>query len=642
MFGSGCSMVWIGIITLSKTTNHMKNIFYLSFLLLIQLSLAAQSPGGLAGSVLWLKANTGAAPAAWTDNSGSGNNFSQATPANQPALGADVFNFNPALQFDGANTYMTRAVPVGFPENSDNRTIFVVAKSTSIAGYRWMFAYGTPGCTPCYATFQSGTSNDGFTTAFYGSELTFPGYWNAPNNINGALGGFVMDAGTGYNYDRGSLLNSNFLGALTATSINGVVGALSPAPAEVWQGDIGEIVFFNTALSTADRNRVESYLALKYGFTLGTPALPIDYTASDGTTKFWTGSLTYQNDVFGIGTDNGTGLVQTKSNSMNSGSGNGTGQNSTGNLVLSSSAPLSDKQFLMIGSDGGFLVQMTLDNTQVEAIAVGSQAVSRNWQVQNTGGTGAVDLSFDATGLSLAGGSNPANYRLMIDQDGDGDYTTGTINYIKPVSITGNLINFTGVTFPANAVFTLITQVSALLPAVWQGFTVSLQKNKATLNWTTSSEVNVDRYIAEYSVNGISFLPFATIAAKNGAGINNYSIAQENVPAGIRYYRITRVDKDGRLEMSSVRIVRAGGLSTVVVKSNPVKARVDVVIDVPQAQTATIRLISTSGKILVQQNNGLSAGSNTISTNISRVTAGTYLLQVQLANEIVNKKIIKL
>jgi hypothetical protein len=635
---------WFGLalLNMSNKKNHMKNIFYLSFLLLTAVISTAQSPGGVAGSVLWLKANTGATPAAWTDNSSSGNSFAQTVFGNRPVLANNVFNYNAALRFDGSNTFMTRSAPTGFPENSDNRTSFVVARSSSTLGYRWILAYGTPGCSPCNATFQVGTNATGLTTAFYGSELTFPNYWNTDPNTNGALGSFVMEAGTGYNYDRGNLLNSNFLGVLTATSINGVIGALTSVPDEVWQGDIGEILLFNAALTTADRNRVEAYLALKYGFTLGSPASPINYTASDGTTVYWTGTALYQHDVFGIGTDNGTALVQTQSNSMNTGNGDGTGQSGKGNLVISTASPFSNNQFLVIGNDAGTLNEQAILAGQAPIIAVGSQRVTRNWSVQNTNAAGAVDCSFDAAGLSLSGGVVPDNYRLMIDQDGDGDYNTGTINYIKPVSIAGNLINFTGVTFSGNAIFTLITQASVLLPAIWQGFTVTLQKNKATLNWKTSNEVEVDRYIAEYSVSGVGYLPFATVAAKNSAGLNSYTITQENLPAGIRYYRIKRADKDGKFQLSDVKSVRAGGGSTVIIKSNPVKGRIELVIDVPQPQTATIRVVSTTGKILVQQNNGLSAGSNSISTNITTAAAGTYLLQVQLAGEIINKKIIKL
>jgi hypothetical protein len=204
-------------------------------------------------------------------------------------------------------------------------------------------------------------------------------------------------------------------------------------------------------------------------------------------------------------------------------------------------------------------------------------------------------------------------------------------------------LNFTGITLNNNVVFTIITQASALLPAIWQGFTVTLQKNKATLTWKTSDEINVDHYTAEYSVNAVNFMPLGTVTAKNAAGINTYSLTQDNLPAGIRYYHIKRVDKDGKSELSQIKSVRAGGLTSVVLKSNPlIKGRLEMNIDVPQNQEAIIRVVSTAGNVLQQQNTSLSTGTNAITTNISHIATGTYFLQVQLANEIINKKFVKL
>ena len=623
----------------------MKKIFYTFLFVLLNTALFAQSPGGVSGSVLWLKANAGVGTSTWNDNSPAANHFSQSTPANMPVLSPNIYNFYSALDFDGSSTYMTRSTPTGFPAGNADRTIFVVATSAVSAGFRWIFSYGSP-FTGTDVTCQTGNFDGALTNAFFGSaaDLSTANYWDAVENSNGAMAAFTLSSNQETQYNRGLPINTQTIfSTLTATSVDGIIGALTPAPLEAWWGSIGEILLFNKALTDPERNQVESYLALKYGFSLGSPATPISYVASDGVTTYWTGTASYQNDVFGIGNDIGTGLAQLVSNSINNGSGDGTGQNAKGNLVLSATS-LSDKQFVMIGNDGGDIVtEHSIGIGEAPAGAVGSQRVVRNWRVQNTGGVTGVNLSFDMTGLIYTGGTTASNYRLMVDPDGDGNYTTGALTYLTPSAITGNLVEFTNINLPDEAVFTVITQASALLPAVWEGFTATLQKNKATLTWKTSSEVNVDRYIVEYSQNGITYLTAGTVAAKNSAGLNTYTLVQENLPAGIRYYRIKRVDKDGQFQLSEVKSVRAGGLSTVVLKANPIlKGRLDMIIDVPQNQTAVIRVVSTTGKVIVQQNTGLSTGSNNISTDISRAAAGTYILQVQLANEVINKKFVRL
>ena len=48
---------------------------------------------------------------------------------------------------------------------------------------------------------------------------------------------------------------------------------------------MGEIIFYSDELPNEDRNKVESYLALKYGTTLDQSTAQ-SYTASNGT-KMW-------------------------------------------------------------------------------------------------------------------------------------------------------------------------------------------------------------------------------------------------------------------------------------------------------------------------------------------------------------------
>jgi hypothetical protein len=67
---------------------------------------AVSSPGGVAGSVLWLKANaevTNGSTLIWADHSGANSNVTQSNSANQPSWDANSANFNPAFVFDGIN-----------------------------------------------------------------------------------------------------------------------------------------------------------------------------------------------------------------------------------------------------------------------------------------------------------------------------------------------------------------------------------------------------------------------------------------------------------------------------------------------------------------------------------------------------------
>ncbi len=79
-------------------------------------------------------------------------------------------------------------------------------------------------------------------------------------------------------------------------------------------GQVYETLVYNTASLTATNiQKIESYLALKYGISLN-QTIPQDYLASNGTTKMWnatTGAASgFNHAIFGIGKDNTGGLDQ--------------------------------------------------------------------------------------------------------------------------------------------------------------------------------------------------------------------------------------------------------------------------------------------------------------------------------------------
>jgi hypothetical protein len=371
---------------------------------------------------------------------------------------------------------------------------------------------------------------------------------------------------------------------------------------------------------------------------------PLNYTASDSTTVFWTASTKFQNDVFGIGTDSASGLVQTMSNSVNAGSGDGTGQSAKGNLVLSTSNELLDKHFLMIGNNGNYLSQHMIASGEANAIAVGSTRILRNWKVNNTGAVGAVTLSFDTTGLGNQSGMAVVNkFALMISNSGDTTYS-GAVSFFTATGAAGKKIMFSGVTLNNGAVFTIITNNASLaLPAVWLGFTAQAVNGNGLLNWKTSDEINVDRYIVEHSFNGVSFSAVGSVTANNSTGENNYSFTDNGLAPGIHYYRIRRTDKDGNSGYSDVKSIKISTTgANVQVRPNPVIGSTLVLaVSVQQSNKTNIQVMGVDGKIIVRENVNLTAGNNLVNVNISSVPPGIYLVQVQLSDEVVTKKFIK-
>lgn len=226
---------------------------------------------------LWLRADaiTGLASgdpiSSWSDSSGNANHATQATATKQPYYKSSGTNSKPAVHFTGSNALQT-----GTGDALGDFTIFIIFKklgSADIAFGRLLdkdFANG----------FWIGRNN---TTA-----NSFGGGVREGSDPYGIYGTFTDQAphllesirtGTTHQlYRNGSLLTSNTVSSTaTSTAAYGIGGDYANAGNYLYRGDISEIVVYNTALSTADRQAMESYLNVKYGQHLAvtTPQLPL-------------------------------------------------------------------------------------------------------------------------------------------------------------------------------------------------------------------------------------------------------------------------------------------------------------------------------------------------------------------------------
>jgi len=600
----------------------------------------AQSPGGISTNLsLWMKADA-ALPTAggtltqWRDEK----NVNTFTISGTATTVLNAVNFHPVVRFAGS-TKLTGNTNIDWSEctavviyngtpNSERGTVISPLTSGTAVNdaARYFFRSGTEGSTGyCYTGM--GTDSIGFV------------YTAAPpdDTVNLLTASGVGDVFTRNGVDaRIGMLYGGFTARATVmTGIKPQIGERSTADGKYLKGDIAEIILYGRN-NDANRNRVESYLALKYGVTLGTPANLVNYVSSTGTT-FWAGRSTYQNNIFGIGADLGSGLTQNASNSMNTGSGAGAGLSGKGNLLLNAISTLSNQQFLMIGSDQGSLGEETITAAIGPSNAITSKRLTRTWKVQNTGSIGGVKLTFDKTGLSVSGGSTASNYWLVIDQNGDGNFNTGPQGFFEATSLSGNLVVFNGVMLPNNAVFTIITKPGStvVLAMDWQGFKATAQQQTAVLQWSMANDGNIIRWDIERASNSTDLMPVGSLPARQSAATDAFSYHEQPGP-GTWYYRIRATDREGHMSFSPVRSVCITGAANAFLRlrSNPiVGGRLQLDISLPDACTTMVRILDRQGMPLFQRQYPLSQGSNLVTIDVSHYPSGLYFIQVKAGGE---------
>ena len=235
------------------------------------------SPVSIPGCTLWLDGAdsstiTGSSPVtAWRDKSSNAYSFT----------GTGAVVSNSGLYFNGSS-YLTNGSITAIPAPY---TVFAVGSSTSQPNtFQRMISGGVSGITPYDAILAVGTSN---TTPFVWFGYT--NNWLANPYMTGSaysgtnlfITGGTVTSGTSptlFGYGNGIQQSSNVGSANTATSLTGlnIGGGYSSAVAgsQPWYGNINEIIIYNTVLTTAQRQQVESYLSTKWGVQV-TPYTPL-------------------------------------------------------------------------------------------------------------------------------------------------------------------------------------------------------------------------------------------------------------------------------------------------------------------------------------------------------------------------------
>lgn len=604
--------------------------------------LPAQSPGGVSTNLsLWMKAES-ALPAttgvltSWPDQTGH-NTFTRSGSGTSILTVNNIINFHSVVRFSGVasligNTSIqwsecTAVASWNGATNIERGAVISPTINGTAPGdaSRYFFRAGVEGNPGNYLFSGMGIDSIGF------EYITSP----PSGQVNLLTASGVNDVFTRNGLDaRVGSLFGGFTKRATVMNSPPQIGDRSTNDAKM-KGDIAEIIVYS-ANNAANRNKVESYLALKYGISMGSAATPVNYTSSAGTV-FWTGRADYQHNIFGIGADQASGLVQTPSNSMNSGNGGGIGQSAMGNLVLTALSTPANQQFLMIGTDSASLNEETITSGIGPSVALNSKRVIRTWKVQSTNwGTNSVKLSFDITGLTLSGGTTASNYWMLIDLDGDGNYNTGQTAFSVANSVTSNKVTFNGVFLPDNAVFTILTKPSsnAVLAVDWNDFTVSVKQNTAFLQWTFPNDANTDHFAIERSVNATDFTVVGSLKANSDPNSIQYQF-REPLPPGHYYYRIRMIRNDRTNICSQIRSLQIVAKGLLQIRSNPIRGNnLQLGIDLPEQNTAKITITDRQGRRILQKEYALQQGYNPVTIDLTGCTNGLYFVQLQAGRDI--------
>jgi hypothetical protein len=230
---------------------------------------AVISPLEIAGCKVWLRAESEAlndadAVGTWTDLSGNGNNETQATAGNKPVFKAGIINNHAVMRFTAANSSKM---------NTSAGIIATTAARTLIVAYRHTRLTSTAGTVAGEGTVNANS------VQFYIQDR---------DDISGAAPYLLMgtvDIAAGYPGQRAEwkIVAASWAGGtagatklfvgqtLAAQSTATLIAATDGlrvgynASNEYFNGDIAEIIYYDTQLSIPNTLKVVHYLQREYG-----------------------------------------------------------------------------------------------------------------------------------------------------------------------------------------------------------------------------------------------------------------------------------------------------------------------------------------------------------------------------------------
>ncbi|HYG83594.1 MAG TPA: DUF11 domain-containing protein [Verrucomicrobiae bacterium] len=387
------------------------------------------APGGVFGLTTWQKANDGtlnglAGTTTWLDSSGNGNTAVRSGGGFSEA----GMNFNPGWNFTG-NAAWAYTSALGVQGTNNFSSIVALQHNVSANGVYFGNRASSAGSNFLATSTAAGASSVG-----RGGD---GGACGATSTVTAPVG---VSRITSYKREYPSAVAYlNGAGGPTGTCNMNITATFrqlgkrdqtSVGDAN-YSGLMGEFIHYGHALSDAEFNRVNSYVALKYGITLDQTS-PQSYVASDGATTFWSATTNngYNNNITGIGRDDLSALNQKQSKSVNTEGlvtiGHGT---IAADNISNPNNFAANNSFLMFGDNNGDIDWTT------SGAPINKQITGRTFKVQKTGTVGSTRVQVPDDSSTFATKLSPEVNTIYLLVDTDSDFTSGAT--IVPMTLNG-------------------------------------------------------------------------------------------------------------------------------------------------------------------------------------------------------------
>lgn len=258
------------------------------------------------------------------------------------------------------------------------------------------------------------------------------------------------------------------------------------------------------------------------------------------------------------------------------------------------------------------------------------------WTVNKiTGGTATVTLNWDQSKVYFP---NWATLDIQVA----GYNGTRWVAHGGPAS--GSTASTGTVTSGSVSTFNMFTfgSSSYILPLTDLLFSAKRQDHSTQLAWTTTGELNMNRFITERSDDRIHFYTIGEVAARNTGNTEKYTGRDDRGINGIAYYRLRYIDNNSKEKFSQVVPVSdigTGALLSILI--NPVEEYILLMASQNLEGMFDYSITSVNGQFMQSGKLNILNGGQYKLLLKENTSPGTYLLRVSNATQSFSFKVIK-
>lgn len=191
-----------------------------------------------------------------------------------------------------------------------------------------------------------------------------------------------------------------------------------------------------------------------------------------------------------------------------------------------------------------------------------------------------------------------------------------------------------------------LNRTAVVLPIVLTRFTGTQIKYNIQLNWATAQEINAAYFEIEHSINGTHFEKAGVVASRyaNSNTETNYTFLHGAPKKGMNFYRLKQFDLDGKFKYSNIIPVlfNMPDVKSIKINPNPVNSILHAVITASEKANIICKIYNSDGREVKVLGAVINTGRNNITTDVSALANGNYILVVISNNErIVETRFVK-